>query len=186
MLRPKIDFRSLSRQDIQVLVGFGCPSADRKVVFSAKLLRKYVHLDEGDVSLLLNLLMTLIFCFSLSNNHLGVSCLVHIVAVFSIILLPAILCYVLVNVSSNDISWWLFAPSVIRYQLLFLYVILCLLIYSNDIFRNFLHMYNYFRMFSLVLVILPCAKSISLCRFLLNSIFYDDIHSFIRFVVPAV
>ncbi|XP_042993233.1 uncharacterized protein LOC122319303 [Carya illinoinensis] len=41
--------RSLSRQDIQILVGFGCPSVDKKVVFSAKLLRKYVHLDEGDV-----------------------------------------------------------------------------------------------------------------------------------------
>lgn len=42
-------FRSLSRHDIQVLVGHGCPSADKKVVFSAKLLRKHVHLDEGDV-----------------------------------------------------------------------------------------------------------------------------------------
>ncbi|KAI3770670.1 hypothetical protein L6452_01811 [Arctium lappa] len=41
--------RSLSRQDIQLLVGYGCPSADKKVVFSAKLLRKHVHLDEGDV-----------------------------------------------------------------------------------------------------------------------------------------
>ncbi|XP_024032502.1 uncharacterized protein LOC112095056, partial [Morus notabilis] len=41
--------RSLSRQDIQNLVGFGCPSADKKVVFSAKLLRRHVHLDEGDV-----------------------------------------------------------------------------------------------------------------------------------------
>ncbi|XP_039032212.1 uncharacterized protein LOC120167191 [Hibiscus syriacus] len=41
--------RSLSRQDIQNLVGFGCPSADKKVVFSAKVLRKYVQLDEGDV-----------------------------------------------------------------------------------------------------------------------------------------
>ncbi|XP_038716627.1 uncharacterized protein LOC120009961 isoform X2 [Tripterygium wilfordii] len=41
--------RSLSRQDIQVLVGYGCPTADKKVVFSAKLLRKHVHLDEGDV-----------------------------------------------------------------------------------------------------------------------------------------
>ncbi|GKF64571.1 hypothetical protein Tco_0188019, partial [Tanacetum coccineum] len=39
---------SLSRKDIQLLVGYGCPSADKKVVFSAKLLRKYVHLDEGD------------------------------------------------------------------------------------------------------------------------------------------
>ncbi|KAK9265917.1 hypothetical protein L1049_012596 [Liquidambar formosana] len=41
--------RSLSRQDIQILVGYGCPSVDKKVVFSAKLLRKHVHLDEGDV-----------------------------------------------------------------------------------------------------------------------------------------
>ncbi|PPD67756.1 hypothetical protein GOBAR_DD35367 [Gossypium barbadense] len=41
--------RSLSRQDIQILVGFGCPNADKRVVFSAKLLRKSVHLDEGDV-----------------------------------------------------------------------------------------------------------------------------------------
>ncbi|KAM5561236.1 DNA polymerase zeta catalytic subunit [Rosa sericea] len=42
-------FRSLSRQDIQILVGFGCPSTDKKVVFSSKLLRKHTHLDEGDV-----------------------------------------------------------------------------------------------------------------------------------------
>ncbi|XP_019423072.1 PREDICTED: uncharacterized protein LOC109332541 [Lupinus angustifolius] len=42
-------FRSLSRKDIQILVGYGCPNADKKVVFSAKLLRKHVHLDEGDV-----------------------------------------------------------------------------------------------------------------------------------------
>ncbi|WCJ43141.1 zinc finger (Ran-binding) family protein [Euphorbia peplus] len=42
-------FRKLSRQDIQILVGYGCPSADKKVVFSSKLLRKHVHLDEGEV-----------------------------------------------------------------------------------------------------------------------------------------
>ncbi|KAL8130478.1 hypothetical protein V2J09_019633 [Rumex salicifolius] len=42
-------FRSFARHDIQMLVGHGCPSSDRKVVFSSKLLRKYVHLDEGDV-----------------------------------------------------------------------------------------------------------------------------------------
>ncbi|CAH8360808.1 unnamed protein product [Eruca vesicaria subsp. sativa] len=41
--------RSLSRNDIQILVGHGCPATDRKVVFSGKLLRKRVHLDEGDV-----------------------------------------------------------------------------------------------------------------------------------------
>lgn len=48
--RDRFDIlRSLSRQDIQILVGYGCPSTDRKLVFSAKLLRKLVHLDEGDV-----------------------------------------------------------------------------------------------------------------------------------------
>uniref|UniRef100_A0A0E0J9B6 Secreted protein n=1 Tax=Oryza nivara TaxID=4536 RepID=A0A0E0J9B6_ORYNI len=40
--------RSLPRKDLQVLVGHGCPSMDPKVVFSAKLIRKLVHLDEGD------------------------------------------------------------------------------------------------------------------------------------------
>lgn len=48
--RDRFDIlRSLSRNDIQVLVGHGCPRMDSKVVFSGKLLRKYVHLDEGDV-----------------------------------------------------------------------------------------------------------------------------------------
>ncbi|XP_058076821.1 uncharacterized protein LOC131225316 [Magnolia sinica] len=48
--RDRFDIlRSLSRKDIQILVGYGCPSTDVKVVFSAKLLRKHVHLDEGDV-----------------------------------------------------------------------------------------------------------------------------------------
>ncbi|URD80941.1 Zn-finger in Ran binding protein [Musa troglodytarum] len=48
--RDRFDIlRSLSRKDLQVLVGHGCPSMDPKVVFSAKLLRKLVHLDEGDV-----------------------------------------------------------------------------------------------------------------------------------------
>lgn len=42
--------RSLPRQDLQILVGYGCPSADKRVIFSSKLLRKHVHLDEGDVS----------------------------------------------------------------------------------------------------------------------------------------
>ncbi|XP_073036814.1 uncharacterized protein [Primulina eburnea] len=41
--------RSLPRQDLQILVGYGCPSTDKRVVFSSKLLRKHVHLDEGDV-----------------------------------------------------------------------------------------------------------------------------------------
>ncbi|KAF8394526.1 hypothetical protein HHK36_020736 [Tetracentron sinense] len=48
--RDRFDIlRSLSRKDIQILVGHGCPSVENKVVFSAKLLRKHVHLDEGDV-----------------------------------------------------------------------------------------------------------------------------------------
>ncbi|KAM0951099.1 putative Zinc finger, RanBP2-type [Dioscorea sansibarensis] len=48
--RDRFDIlRSLARKDIQTLVGHGCPSMDPKVVFSAKLLRKYTHIDEGDV-----------------------------------------------------------------------------------------------------------------------------------------
>ncbi|KAK9136961.1 hypothetical protein Sjap_007555 [Stephania japonica] len=48
--RDRFDIlKSLSRHDIQILVGYGCPSIDKKVVFSAKMLRKHVHLDEGDV-----------------------------------------------------------------------------------------------------------------------------------------
>ncbi|CAL1393453.1 unnamed protein product [Linum trigynum] len=41
--------RSLSRKDLQLLVGYGCPTADRRVIMSAKLLRKHVHLNEDDV-----------------------------------------------------------------------------------------------------------------------------------------
>ncbi|KAL2345685.1 hypothetical protein Fmac_006970 [Flemingia macrophylla] len=48
--RDRFDvLRSLSRKDIHVLVGYGCPTVDKRVVFSAKLLRKHAHLDEGDV-----------------------------------------------------------------------------------------------------------------------------------------
>ncbi|KAF0907064.1 hypothetical protein E2562_014668 [Oryza meyeriana var. granulata] len=48
--RDRFDIlKSLPRKDLQVLVGHGCPTMDPKVVFSAKLIRKLVHLDEGDV-----------------------------------------------------------------------------------------------------------------------------------------
>ncbi|CAN6209926.1 unnamed protein product [Urochloa humidicola] len=48
--RDRFDIlKSLPRKDLQVLVGHGCPSMDAKAVFSAKLIRKLVHLDEGDV-----------------------------------------------------------------------------------------------------------------------------------------
>ncbi|KAL6611380.1 hypothetical protein ACP70R_039308 [Stipagrostis hirtigluma subsp. patula] len=48
--RDRFDIlKSLPRKDLQILVGHGCPSMDPKVVFSAKLIRKLVHLDEGDV-----------------------------------------------------------------------------------------------------------------------------------------
>ncbi|TVU39425.1 hypothetical protein EJB05_12844, partial [Eragrostis curvula] len=48
--RDRFDIlKSMSRKDLQILVGHGCPSMDAKVVFSAKLIRKLVHLDEGDV-----------------------------------------------------------------------------------------------------------------------------------------
>ncbi|KAJ8753427.1 hypothetical protein K2173_019826 [Erythroxylum novogranatense] len=61
--------RSLSRQDIQMLVGYGCPSADRKVVFSAKLLRKYSHLDEGDVCSTCSLRSSCDRAFLLTNKE---------------------------------------------------------------------------------------------------------------------
>ncbi|XP_023004493.1 zinc finger protein VAR3, chloroplastic-like isoform X2 [Cucurbita maxima] len=40
---------SLSRDDIQTVMKDGCPNLFRKVVNSAKRLRAYVHLDEGEV-----------------------------------------------------------------------------------------------------------------------------------------
>eukprot|EP01018_Ginkgo_biloba_P036059 Gb_05351 [translate_table: standard] len=54
--RQRFDIlRSLSRRDIQVVVGYGCPSLDGKVVSSGKRLRAYVHVDEGDVCSTCNL-----------------------------------------------------------------------------------------------------------------------------------
>ncbi|KAK2399591.1 zinc finger protein VAR3, chloroplastic [Trifolium repens] len=41
--------RFLSRKDIGVIVTFGCPSLDRKVVNSGKRLRAHVGIDEGNV-----------------------------------------------------------------------------------------------------------------------------------------
>ncbi|PKI51527.1 hypothetical protein CRG98_028087 [Punica granatum] len=61
--------RSLSRQDIQILVGYGCPSADKKVVFSAKLLRKHVHLDEGDICSSCSLRSTCERAFLITNKE---------------------------------------------------------------------------------------------------------------------
>ncbi|KAL9681997.1 hypothetical protein QQ045_013790 [Rhodiola kirilowii] len=42
-------FKSLSKKDIQTIVGNGCPNLNRKPVNSAKRLRAYVGLAEGDV-----------------------------------------------------------------------------------------------------------------------------------------
>ncbi|KAH7683460.1 Ran binding protein zinc finger-like protein [Dioscorea alata] len=41
--------RYFSRRDIQVIVGCGCPSLDRKVVNSGKRLRAHVGIEEGNV-----------------------------------------------------------------------------------------------------------------------------------------
>lgn len=41
--------RYLSKKDIKVIAGCGCPSTDRKVVNSGKRLRAYVGIDEGNV-----------------------------------------------------------------------------------------------------------------------------------------
>ncbi|CAL5445278.1 unnamed protein product [Camellia sinensis] len=54
--RDRFDiFKSLSREDIQTVVGSGCPNLLRKAVNSAKRLRAYVRLDEGDVCSACNL-----------------------------------------------------------------------------------------------------------------------------------
>ncbi|XP_027125607.1 uncharacterized protein [Coffea arabica] len=48
--RDRFDiFKSLSRQEIQTVVDKGCPNLLRKAVNSAKRLRVYLGLDEGDV-----------------------------------------------------------------------------------------------------------------------------------------
>ncbi|XP_062118028.1 zinc finger protein VAR3, chloroplastic isoform X1 [Humulus lupulus] len=47
--------KSLSTKDIEVIVGSGCPNLLRKAVNSAKRLRAYVRLDEGDVCSACNL-----------------------------------------------------------------------------------------------------------------------------------
>lgn len=48
--RDRLDiFKSLSRQEIQAVVDKGCPNILRKAVNSAKRLRAYLQLDEGDV-----------------------------------------------------------------------------------------------------------------------------------------
>ncbi|KAF7827572.1 zinc finger protein VAR3, chloroplastic [Senna tora] len=44
-----------SRKDIQVIVGLGCPSIDRKVVNAGKRLRAHVGIDEGNVCSTCNL-----------------------------------------------------------------------------------------------------------------------------------
>lgn len=41
--------RFLSQKDIGVIVTFGCPSLDRKVINSGKRLRAYAGIDEGNV-----------------------------------------------------------------------------------------------------------------------------------------
>ncbi|XP_052180916.1 uncharacterized protein LOC127794070 [Diospyros lotus] len=54
--RDRFDiFKSLSSEDIQAVVEVGCPNLFRKVVNSAKRLRAYVRLDEGDVCSACNL-----------------------------------------------------------------------------------------------------------------------------------
>ncbi|KAK9106524.1 hypothetical protein Syun_022535 [Stephania yunnanensis] len=48
--RDRFDvFKSLSREDIQTVVEYGCPNLLRKVVNSSKRLRAHVGLDEGEV-----------------------------------------------------------------------------------------------------------------------------------------
>ncbi|XP_068659251.1 uncharacterized protein [Aristolochia californica] len=68
--RDRFDLlRSLSRKDIQILVGNGCPSTDSRVVFSSKVLRKHAHLDEGDVCSSCNLRSTCNKAFLLTRKE---------------------------------------------------------------------------------------------------------------------
>nr|GMD05864.1 zinc finger protein var3, chloroplastic [Ipomoea batatas] len=68
--RDRFDIlRALSRHDLQIFVGYGCPSADKRVVFSAKLLRKHVHLDEGDVCSSCNLRSSCEKAYLLTNKE---------------------------------------------------------------------------------------------------------------------
>ncbi|KAJ4960031.1 hypothetical protein NE237_019941 [Protea cynaroides] len=54
--RERFDIlKSLSREEIQTVVGCGCPNLLRKAVNSAKRLRAFVRLDEGDVCSACNL-----------------------------------------------------------------------------------------------------------------------------------
>ncbi|KAF8398984.1 hypothetical protein HHK36_014849 [Tetracentron sinense] len=55
IFKPGKQKRSLSRTDIQTVVERGCPSLFRKAVNSAKRLRAFVRLDEGDVCSACNL-----------------------------------------------------------------------------------------------------------------------------------
>lgn len=51
--------RYLSREDILVVAGSGCPSTDRKVVNSGKRLRAHVGIDEGNVCSIFNIGLSL-------------------------------------------------------------------------------------------------------------------------------
>ncbi|KAA8541356.1 hypothetical protein F0562_025325 [Nyssa sinensis] len=54
--RDRFDiFKSLSKHDVQTVVEIGCPNLFPKAVSSAKRLRAYVRLDEGDVCSACNL-----------------------------------------------------------------------------------------------------------------------------------
>jgi hypothetical protein len=75
----------LSRQDIQILEGYGCPNVNKKVVFSSKLLRKHVHLDEGDVSV--TFLRLFSYLFTLSKNDV----LSHVARTFELHLMTSTL-----------------------------------------------------------------------------------------------
>lgn len=53
MLHFYLFYRYLSKKDMKVIAGCGCPSIDRKVVNSGKRLRAYVGIDEVNVCILL-------------------------------------------------------------------------------------------------------------------------------------
>ncbi|CAA2962524.1 zinc finger VAR3, chloroplastic [Olea europaea subsp. europaea] len=80
--RDRFDiFKSLSTEDIQAVVDKGCPNLFRKAVNSAKRLRAYLKLDEGDVCGACNLRGSCDKAYVLVNDSEGAARTVDIIRI---------------------------------------------------------------------------------------------------------
>lgn len=66
--RNFVTYRYLSKKDIKVIAGCGCPSIDRKVVNSGKRLRAYVGIDEGNVCIPHSSILSLYVAFFIASK----------------------------------------------------------------------------------------------------------------------